>query len=148
MWAFCSDKTYVSKTSLKSFAILAKVITRLWKGLSFTKAEQQEVVVSEDEVAIHSVTQRDKCLLALLVNDKDANNEAFILTMAKVWNPEGWVKFHDIGDNRFLVEFQHQSGKEKVMHGHLWSFDSHRISLQNFDESLSPNEVQFHHEPF
>lgn len=36
---------------------------------------------------------------------KGMSNEAFRVTMSQIWRLEGWVKFKDLGEHRFFIEF-------------------------------------------
>ncbi|XP_042980067.1 uncharacterized protein LOC122310252 [Carya illinoinensis] len=118
-----------------------------WSSLKLTEAEQQELFLPEEE-ALSSKLRGHLCLLASILNDRTANREAFKSTMAKVWNTFGWITFKEFGPNKFLLEFQLLSDKQKVLHGRPWSFDRHLICLKDFESDLSPNEVQFITEPF
>lgn len=52
-----------------------------------------------------------------------------------------------MGDNKFLVEFQHLGDKEKVLKGRSWVFDRNLVNLQEFDGSLSTQDIQFTYKP-
>lgn len=126
---------------------MVEEITRLWEGLSLTEEEKQEIIPPKEAV-INSETKGQHCPLALIINYKTVNKEAFRSTLAKFWSSDGWLTFREVGENRFLVEFQNLSDKEKVMHERPWSFDRHIVNLQDFEGSLSRKEVQFKYESF
>lgn len=84
----------------------------------------------------------------MIFNDRTVNREAFQSTMAKVWNSEGWITFKKFGVNKFLLEFQLLTDKEKLLQGRPWSFDQHLICFSDFHGGLSPFEVQFQLELF
>ncbi|XP_042976264.1 uncharacterized protein LOC122307436 [Carya illinoinensis] len=123
-----------------------EIITR-WESLTLTEEEKQEVTLSADEIFSLKI-RGSYCLLAMILNDRTANREAFKSTMARVWSTAGWITFKEFGNNRFLLEFQLLADVNKVLQGRPWSFDRHLICLREFEGVLSANEVQFSAEPF
>ncbi|KAF5465302.1 hypothetical protein F2P56_015322 [Juglans regia] len=76
------------------------------------------------------------------------NRQAFKSTMSKIWRPEGWIQFKDVGVNRMLVEFQYDRDKEKVLAGRPWSFDRALICLQEVDGEVPLKDIKFERELF
>lgn len=63
-------------------------------------------------------------------NCKQVNRGAFWSTMAKIWQTEGRIVFREVGWNRFLIEFQGEKEKNRIMQGQLWSFDKFLMCLR------------------
>lgn len=80
------------------------------------------------------------CLMALLILDKGFNREAFKATMSKVWKLDGWVAFKEVGDSRFIIDFQEQSDKDKVLHGRPWFLDA-LLALHAFDGGMAIKDI-------
>ena len=89
-------------------------ISQRWCSLNLTEEEQQELQLPEDAVTATKL-RGHHCLLAMVLNDRYANREAFKSTMSKVWNTKGWISYRDLGPNKFLLEFQLILDKEKVL---------------------------------
>ncbi|XP_042950274.1 uncharacterized protein LOC122282385 [Carya illinoinensis] len=68
--------------------------------------------------------------------------------MTQVWRLEGCVRFKDLNDQCFLIEFQKVQDKEKVLSGRPWCFDRNLLTLQEVDAKTSINATQFRFEPF
>jgi hypothetical protein len=49
----------------------------------------------------------------------------------------GEVSFNAIGDNMFIVEFEHVWVKSRVLEGRSWLYDGNPVSLKEFD-GLTP----------
>lgn len=82
------------------------------------------------------------------MTDKGFNQEAFGITISQVWRPEGWVKFKEMEDHMFLIEFQKLPDKERVLAGRPWFFDRILLSLQEVDEAIPIDAMQVNFEPF
>lgn len=87
-------------------------LEKLWGGFSLTDQERQELVLPT-MVLKESISKGKNCPLAMVIANNLINREAIIATMAKVWRIHGWVQVKAIGDNGFLLEFQHEYDKTK-----------------------------------
>lgn len=58
------------------------------------------------------------------------------------------MKFKDLGDHCFLIEFQFPADKDRVLGGCPWFFDRHLVSFQEIDESIPLSTMHFQFEPF
>lgn len=54
----------------------------------------------------------------------------------------------DMGENKYLIEFQKEEDLQRVINGRPQSFDQWLVCLQKFDGCLSSNEVPFNKEVF
>lgn len=68
--------------------------------------------------------------------------------MIKVWRPDGGIQFREVGENKFLLEFQYERYKEKVMWGRPWSFDRLLVCLKEFKGNTLPKGIYFPKEYF
>ncbi|KAF5464435.1 hypothetical protein F2P56_014510 [Juglans regia] len=68
--------------------------------------------------------------------------------MSKVWGLVGWLQFKDMGANKFLVEFQREQDKNKVLLGRPWTFDRYLICMEDVDWTTPPLEIPFSYEFF
>ncbi|KAF5447349.1 hypothetical protein F2P56_032906, partial [Juglans regia] len=119
----------------------------LWKGFTLTDQEKKGFEVTKTEV--ETVAGEKKfCLQLLVVAEKQVNKEAFRTTMSKLWSPEGWIQFKEMGINKFLMEFEMEQDKKKVLQGHPWTFDRFLVCMEDVDWSAPPNEASFSQESF
>ncbi|XP_041025493.1 uncharacterized protein LOC121265896 [Juglans microcarpa x Juglans regia] len=122
-------------------------LEKLWAGFSLTDREKQEVVMPT--LDIHESMKKGRlCLLAQVTANKVVNREAFKSTMSKVWKPEGWIRFKEIGENQVLLEFQKEQDKGIVIAGRPWSFDRMLACLEEFDGCTPLKEIPFAFEVF
>ncbi|XP_042988745.1 uncharacterized protein LOC122316279 [Carya illinoinensis] len=122
-------------------------LSRRWENFSLSKEENTVFVVSPDE-AMKECMHGKLCIVGGVLTEKGFNTEAFRMTMSQIWRLEGWVKFKDLGDFRFLIEFWFLVDKERVLGGRPWFFDRNLVFLQELEESTPLNAVQFQFEPF
>ncbi|XP_042958117.1 uncharacterized protein LOC122293665 [Carya illinoinensis] len=118
-----------------------------WEKLNLSKEEETIFHVKSESVKEGSIRGK-YCINGKVLSDKGINNEAFRTTMSQVWRLEGWVRFKDLGDQRFLIEFQRLTDKEKVLSGRPWFFDRNLLNLLEVDETVSIAGLQFKFEPF
>ena len=43
----------------------------------------------------------------------------------------------------YLIEFEHEWDKARIMKGRLWTFDGHLVSLADYDGTTPPFELEF-----
>jgi hypothetical protein len=55
----------------------------------------------------------------------------------------GMLTFKVMGDNTFLIEFEHQSDKSQVLKGRLWVFEGNVFSMEDFDGVTPPTMIKF-----
>ncbi|XP_042968938.1 uncharacterized protein LOC122301595 [Carya illinoinensis] len=122
-------------------------LAKRWEKLNLSK-EESKVFHVQNEAAKDGSIRGKHCIIGKVLSEKGVNNEAFRTTMSQVWRLEGWVRFKDLGDLSFLIEFQWLSDKEKVLSGRPWFFDRHLLALVEVDEAVSIVGVQFNYEPF
>ncbi|XP_042939610.1 uncharacterized protein LOC122274661 [Carya illinoinensis] len=122
-------------------------LTKRWEKLNLSK-EESKVFHVQNEGAKEGSSRGKHCIIGKVLSEKGVNNEAFRSTMSQVWRLEGWVRFKDLGDQSFLIEFQWLTDKEKVLSGRPWFFDRHLLTLLEVNESVSIVGLQFKFEPF
>ena len=63
-------------------------------------------------------------------------------TLIKGWRPTGHLS-KVLGDNIFLMEFEYEWDKSKVLEGRPWIFEGNLFSVEDFDGLSSPTEIAF-----
>ncbi|XP_041009301.1 uncharacterized protein LOC121253336 [Juglans microcarpa x Juglans regia] len=122
-------------------------LEELWKSFSLSDQERAEVEIPQEEVA-REVGKGKLCIMVLVIYERMVNKEAFRFTMAKVWSTVGWVQFKEMGHNKFLVEFQLQQDKQKVLQGRPWTFDRFLVCMEDLEGTLVQEGPSFSYEVF
>ncbi|XP_042972731.1 uncharacterized protein LOC122304523 [Carya illinoinensis] len=125
----------------------AQDLTKRWERLQLTTEESSPIEVKLDGPK-ERIRMGEYCIVGRAMVEKMVNSKAFRTTMSQIWRLQGWVKFKEIGDQSFLIEFQELADKEKVLGGRPWFFDRCLLSLQEIDAKVSINSMQFRFEPF
>ncbi|XP_042962703.1 uncharacterized protein LOC122296978 [Carya illinoinensis] len=125
----------------------AEDLVKRWERLQLTTKESVPFQVNpegskkEDRMGEH-------CIMGRAMVERTVNIEAFRTTMSQVWRLDGWVRFIEIGDQSFIIEFQKLEDKDKFLGGRPWFFDRSLLSLQEVDDTVSINKTQFSYKPF
>lgn len=59
------------------------------------------------------------------------------------WRPSGRLSFKVLGENLFLMEFENEWDKSRVLEGRPWIFEGSLFSVENFDGLSSLSEIVF-----
>ena len=76
--------------------------------------------------------------------DRNINVNAFINTMANVWNPRHVVKISSIAKNTYMFPFHHWRDKQRVLDEQPWYFDCHAVIFSEVDPTIKPSETPMH----
>ncbi|XP_042952206.1 uncharacterized protein LOC122289287 [Carya illinoinensis] len=126
---------------------MAEELTNLNEGLCLTEVKKQEVLIPQEEVLL-SEEKSKRCLAVLVITEKEVNKGAFRATMSKAWQVIGRVTFKDLGQNKFLVEFQSALEKTRVLKSRPWTFDRFLVNIQDCESCLTPKDLSFSKENF
>ncbi len=86
--------------------VMAEDLLNLWKIFSLSKEENLAVEASDQ--GLNNISDRGKsCLVGKLLADQIIGKDALKSTLIKGWKPSGTMVFKNLGDNLFLVEFEH-----------------------------------------
>jgi hypothetical protein len=95
---------------------MAEDLPSLWRNISLSKEESLEV--EEVEVGMHDIVDRGRsCLVGKLFAGRIIGKDALNSTLIKGWKPLGSTSFKVLGDNFFLMEFEHGWDKSLVLEG-------------------------------
>lgn len=89
------------------------------------------------------VDRGNSCLVGKLIADRTMPKDIIKLHLSRAWKPTSFVIFRVLGENLFLIGFEHDWDKARVMEGHLWTFNGHLVSLANFDGFTPPTQMDF-----
>ncbi|XP_042958054.1 uncharacterized protein LOC122293569 [Carya illinoinensis] len=118
-----------------------------WDKLQLT--EEENAVIDLNAVHLGRVkAEGDKSLVGKLISDRKVNKEVIRSTMNKVWRLAGSFTFHDILPNLFVVTFDNQKDRQRVLDGKPWLFDNQLLLLKPFDGFTPPQQMNFDYEAF
>jgi hypothetical protein len=128
---------------------LAKVLLAVMEEISamwgkFSLREEETVGVSLETPEIVPMVNRGRsCLVGKLVADRIIPKEFYKTPLMRAWKPAGSASFNVIGENMFIVEFENEWDKARIMEGRPWLFDGNLVSLAEFDGLTPPAKINF-----
>jgi hypothetical protein len=120
----------------------AEDLTKLRRN--FSLSEEESLGVEVDEQGMHEIGSRGKaCMVCKLFSDRLIGKDAIRSTLVRAWRPEGTLVFKALGDNIFLLEFEHFWEKDRVKEGQPWVFEGNLISIADYNGSIPPAQMDF-----
>lgn len=95
---------------------MAKDITKLWENFNLMEEESTSVAVREEKLEDFSTKGQD-CLVGKLIADRVVGKETICSSIIRWWKPTGSLSFKVLGENLFLIKFEHFWDKSRVMEG-------------------------------
>lgn len=117
-------------------------LSQLWGNLSLTEAEDEEMEI-QSGVMEGMVWRGSSCLMGKLVSDRFISKEVVKSFLIRGLKPEGKVSFKVVGDNVFLLEFEHEWEKARVLEWRPWVFNGNLFSVVDFDGALQIESIEF-----
>jgi hypothetical protein len=117
-------------------------MNKLWEKFSLMEEEDEEVFAPEEEVE-PMVERGSACVVGKLLADKTVGKDVIRAPLIRAWQPTGNVTFKNLGTNLFLIEFQYEWDKIRIMEGRPWTFDRDLVSLAEFDGITPVEELEF-----
>ncbi|XWS16449.1 hypothetical protein CRYUN_Cryun34aG0088500 [Craigia yunnanensis] len=112
----------------------------MWKKLSLTEEEYDEVVVEQDWVEEVDKVGK-KCLIGKLVLNKRANVEVMKNVLSTIWKMTLGMTVKEVGMRLYMFHFEDNVEKERVLMRQAWSFNKSLLVLVPFDRKSKPDEV-------
>nr|POE46403.1 hypothetical protein CFP56_56726 [Quercus suber] len=119
---------------------MAEELERLWTKLSFTEEEDEGIEL--DSSCTKAAREIGKnCVIMKILAHKSISIDALRKNMRMLWKPNKGVQISEVGEDLFLVEFGDDRDKKKVLDMCPWSFEKQSVLFQEFDEKLTPKEI-------
>lgn len=112
-------------------------LTRRCDRLSLSTREGEKVILSKKQVISNYV------LTTKFFTKRSLNMEVMVRTFHPLWRTKESFEVTNMGNNVLLFAFDLEVDAEQVLLGELWSYDGHRVILQQFDGSKSILELEF-----
>jgi hypothetical protein len=117
-------------------------LVSLWGNFSLVEEEEDELEITAP--VIEGLAQRGKlCLLGKLIADRLISKETIRSKLIRGWRPLGTISFTVLGENLFLLEFQYECDRIRVLEGRPWVFEKNLFAVEEFDGFSSPSEMVF-----
>jgi hypothetical protein len=111
-------------------------LAELWGKFMLTEVEQDGLEAVEEEVDGIS-NQGSHCLVGKLISERLIGKDTIRKIMVRNWRPSGSVVFKVLGENLFLLKFELEWDKIRIMEGRQWFFEQQLFSLLTMMESPS-----------
>jgi hypothetical protein len=122
-------------------------LAELWGKFTLTEVEQDGLEAVEEEVDGIS-NQGSHCLVGKLISERLIGKDAIRKNMVRNWRLTGSVVFKVLGENLFLLEFELEWDKIRVMEGRPWFFEQQLFSVVDYDGTTPPCKMIFQSAPF
>ena len=73
--------------------------------------------------------------------ERKLNKGVIESVMAKIWRISRRARFHVVGPNTFVVEFDSVIDRQRIMEGRPWLFDDHLFVLRDYDGCVPPHKM-------
>jgi hypothetical protein len=121
---------------------LTEDITKMWG--KFTLMEVEDMGVNIDiQTTAPIVSRGSSCIVGKMLAKRMVSKEIIKTPLFKAWHPTWWVSFKEVGMNLFLIDFENQGDKDRVLEGRPWTFDGDLVSIVDFDGVTLPSELDF-----
>jgi hypothetical protein len=121
--------------------LMAEDLTRMWGKFSLLE-EERSFQVEIQSRSMEGITRRGQsCLEGKLLTDHLVSKDIIKPKLVRGWKSLGMVLFKMIGDNLFLLEFEEEGDKFRVLEGRPWAFKGSLFSVEDFDERMAPSQI-------
>ncbi|XP_059457696.1 uncharacterized protein LOC132187382 [Corylus avellana] len=121
---------------------MADDLSSMWQDFNLSEGESVEVIVQQQAVE-EIATRGNSCFVGKLIADRIIGKDTIRSKLVQLWRPSGSTSFKVIGENLFLVDFEHSWDKTRVLEGRPWVFEGSLFSLEEFDGITPPLEIPF-----
>nr|POE93749.1 hypothetical protein CFP56_30519 [Quercus suber] len=126
---------------------MAEELEVLWKKLSFTEEEEDDVKLGSDSTK--AAMERGKfCAVLKVLTQRSVSMEALRKNLRMMWKLKKEMLLSEVEEDLFLVEFRDEKDKKKVMDMSPWSYDKQLVIIQDLDAELTPKEMELKWSPF
>ena len=126
---------------------MAEELEELWSKLSFTEEEDEGISLGSNSTK----AARDRgrfCVILKILSHRSVNVEALRKNLNMLWKPRKSIRFSELEEDLFLVEFGDEGDKRRVLDMRPWSYEKQLVLLQEFEGELTPKEIVMKWSPF
>jgi hypothetical protein len=127
--------------------ITEEVLANMWGKFSLFEDECLGVTVENEE--LNPLLVRGKvCAVGKILVDRVIPKDSFKCPLSRAWRQKGNISFKSLGKNLFIVEFDTEWDKARVLEGIPWLFDGYLVSVVDFDGTIPPSRMNFDNAAF
>jgi hypothetical protein len=78
-----------------------------------------------------------------LIADRLISKETIRSKLIRGWRPLRKISFTVLGENLFLLEFQYECDRIRVLEGRPWVFEKNLFAVEEFDGLSPPSDIDF-----
>lgn len=101
---------------------MAEELKELWKKLSFTEEEVDDVKLGSGSMKA-AIERGKNCAVLKVLTHKNISLDALRKNLRMMWKPKKGVQLFEIEEDIFLVEFGDKKDKRKVLDMSPWSYE-------------------------
>jgi hypothetical protein len=121
---------------------MAEMLANLWGKFSLMEEESLGVLVEAEELDPLLVKGK-VCAVGKILADRVIPKDSYKGPLSRVWREEGNISFTSLGENLFIVEFDNEWDKARVLEGRPWLFDGFLVSIVDFDGTTPLSKMNF-----
>ena len=127
--------------------IMAEELEELWKKLSFTEEEADDVELRSGSTKA-AIEKGKNCAVLKVLTHRSISLDALRKNLRMMWKPKKGVYLSEIEEDIFLVEFGDEKEKRRVLDMSPWSYEKQLVIIQDFEADLTPKEIELKWSPF
>ena len=126
---------------------MAEELEVLWQKLRVTEEEEESVNLGRD--CTKAAQERAKnCLVMKVLSRKGVMLGALRKNFRMLWKLNKSMRILVVEDEMFLVEFDDDQDKRRVLEMSLWHYEKQLVLLQEFDGERDPKDIVLRWSPF
>ena len=126
---------------------MAEELEILWQRLKVTEEEEESISLGADCTRA-AVERGKKCVFMKVLSRKGLMIEALRKNIRMLWKPNKNIQLSVIGEELFLVEFEDERDKRRVMDMRPWHYEKQLMLFQEFEGDKNPKDILLKWSPF
>ena len=121
---------------------MAEELELLWQKLTVT--DEEEVSVNLGRECTRATKERgNNCLVMKVLSRRGITLDALRKNIRMLWKSNKSIQISLIEEEMYLVEFDDERDKRRVMEMSLWHYEKQLVLLQNFEGDKDPKDIIF-----
>nr|POE67505.1 hypothetical protein CFP56_36671 [Quercus suber] len=126
---------------------MAKELEILWQKLMVTEQEGKSVNLGRE--CTRAANERGKnCLVMKVLSRRGVILDALRKNIRMLWKPNKSIRISVIEEEMFLVEFDDERDKRRVLEMSPWHYEKQLVLLHEFDGDQDPKDIILKWSPF
>ena len=126
---------------------MAEELESLWLKLTVTDEEEVSVKLGKDCTRATN-EWGNNCLVMKVLSRRGIMLDALRKNLRMLWKPNKSIQISLIDEEMYLVEFDDEKDKRRVMDMSPWHYEKQLVLLQCFDGDKDPKDILFQWSPF